>query len=84
MNDEHIGEALAIIGTLISAIATLINNCMLDHTLAMQVWFFSNPVMLAWFIGHRLKKWNGGLSIDFMIGLYTFYILTNMYGLLAM
>jgi hypothetical protein len=81
LTDEQIGEALAISGAFISAAGTVINNCFLLHTLAMQVWFFSNPVMLAYFIGLRFKKWNGGISLDALIVLYAFYILTNAYGL---
>jgi len=82
MNQERIGEVLAISGAIISAAATVINNCLLDHTLAMQVWFFSNPIMLAYFIGLRLKKWNGVISLDAMILLYAFYVLTNAYGVI--
>jgi hypothetical protein len=82
LTDEHLGEALAISGAAISAAATVINNCLLLHTLAMQVWFLSNPIMLAYFVGLRLKKWNGGISLDAMIVLYAFYILTNAYGVI--
>lgn len=80
ITDQQIGTALAIAGTLISAAGTIVNTFSMDHILALHIWFFSNPIMLAYFIGHRFEKWNGRLSLDAMIALYILFTISTGYA----
>ena len=78
---ERTGTALAVIGAGVSAIGTLVNCLALNHIQAMYIWALSNPVMLAYFIGHRQGKWNGNISDDAFIALYCIFNIANIYGL---
>lgn len=79
---KEVGSVLAWVGTVISITGVLANNIMLDHTLAMQIWFLSNPVFLAWAIGGYLKKWDGGLSYLALVVNYSIFTVTNVYGVM--
>jgi hypothetical protein len=81
---NHIGYLIAIVGAALSIIGTLVNNLWLDHTLAMWIWLFSNPILLMWAIGNRRGLWDGGLSIDALIVMYFVFTITNFTGLILL
>jgi hypothetical protein len=78
---DTIGTALAISGSALSIIGTLINNCALDHIGAMWCWLISNPLLLVWAIGNWKGIWNGGTSITALIVMYFVFFVTGAYGL---
>lgn len=83
-NQNHIsviGTALTIFGAVISCIGVVVNNLMLDHTQAMQIWRFSNLILLAWSVGLWRGWWDGGLSSLALVGMYAWYSVTNEIGL---
>ena len=41
------GQALVIVGSVLSTLGALINNITLDHILAMHIWQYSNFLLLA-------------------------------------
>lgn len=85
MSDERvvktIGLAMAVIGSAISITGALINNLLLDHTLAMQIWRFSNFILLAWAFGMYKSWFNGGLSAAALCCMYAIFTITNEIGL---
>jgi hypothetical protein len=81
MSTTSIGSALAISGSFLSILGTLVNNIWLDHTLAMGIWMFSNPILFAWAYGNDKKWWDGGLSIKALAITYAIFTITNFYGL---
>jgi hypothetical protein len=84
MNTETanvLGSALAILGASLSVLGTLANNLWLNHILAMQFWFLSNPILLIWVVGVIAKKWNGGLSHEALAVMYFIFFITGAYGL---
>lgn len=93
-----IGLDLATLGSVISVIGTIENNMFLDHYLAMCIWMWSNPIMALWswgissfsisYQGHTIYRkkqyWDGGLSGLALFSTYTFFTVTNFWGLLRL
>jgi Ca2+/Na+ antiporter len=79
---EDYGFSLAAIGAVISCLGVVYNNIRLDHIAAMEVWMFSNTVLLIWSFGLYKKWWDGGLSGAVLCGMYLFYTVTNIWGLM--
>jgi hypothetical protein len=75
------GFLLALLGTLISLYGMYLNNQQHDHHGAMMMWFYSNPILMIFFIGQSLSWWNGGLSSAVMAGLYAVFTVSNWKGL---
>lgn len=82
-NNENLGIAIVITGTIISIIGTLYNNIALDHYLAMQLWMISNPLLFVWAIGKIRNWWDGGVSIGSLAVMYFVFAVTNWYGLMC-
>ena len=78
---QSIGTDLAWLGVIISCAGVVYNNLYLDHTMAMQVWRFSNLILFVWAIGLWRKWWDGGLAGLALVGMYGFYVTTNEWGL---
>ena len=78
---DLIGASLAIIGSCLSIVGTLINNLELDHNRAMEVWMISNPLLLLWGIGYLAGLWNGAVSVGSLCVMYLVFTVTNWYGL---
>lgn len=78
---DAIGTTLAVAGTVISIIGTLVNNVALSHVAAMWAWMLSNPLLLAWAYGTYKKWWNGSISIEALGVMYFVFTVTNFYGL---
>lgn len=78
---KNIGLALAVIGSAISITGALVNNLLLDHILAMQIWRFSNFILLAWAFGTYKQWFNGGLSAAALCCMYAIFTITNEIGL---
>jgi len=76
-----LGYTIAIAGTALSIIGTLVNNLWLDHTFAMWIWLASNPILFVWAVGNRKGYWDGGLSIDALGVMYATFSITNLVGL---
>lgn len=76
-----LGLPVAILGTVISLYGIYLNNQKHDHTGAMLVWFWSNPILTIYFIGQTLSWWNGGLSSAAMAFLYGVFTVSNWKGL---
>lgn len=76
------GLPLALIGTAISLYGIYLNNQKHDHTGAMTVWFWSNPILTLYFVGQAMGWWNGGLSSAAMAGLYAVFTVSNWKGLM--
>jgi hypothetical protein len=76
------GPVLAIIGSLISIIGALINNCWHDHHGAMELWVFSNVMLLIWSVGYLGGLWDGGLSVGALMVMYLIFTVSNLYGLM--
>jgi hypothetical protein len=77
----HPGESLAVGGSLLSIYGTLENNIAYNHTFAMQIWMFSNIILLIWAVGHVKGYWNGGLSVGSIAVMYGVFAISNFYGL---
>lgn len=75
------GFILASLGTAISLYGMYLNNQRKDHRGAMTVWFWSNPILMVYFIGQSFALWNGGLSSAVMAGLYAVFTVSNVQGL---
>ncbi len=80
-HSDTIGLLLAISGTIISIVGTLVNNISLDHTMAMWLWMLSNPLLLCWAYGCYKKWWDGALSIEALAVMYLCFTVSNFYGL---
>ena len=78
---KNIGTDLAWMGAIISVIGTTFNNLYLDHLEAMLIWRFSNLILLVWSIGLWRKWWDGGLAGLALVGMYSYYSVTNEWGL---
>jgi hypothetical protein len=78
---KNIGPVLAISGSVLTLLGTVLNSFLLDHIGAMTVWCFSNPIMLAWAVGYFKGYWDGGLSAKALIGLYAGLTIFNTYGM---
>jgi hypothetical protein len=78
---QTVGYSIAVLGSALSVFGTFANNLLLDHVLAMQIWMFSNPILLAWAFGNRKGWWDGGLSIDALMVMYAVFTVTNFIGL---
>lgn len=76
-----IGTGLIISASVIAITGAYINNCWLDHILAMRVWRFSNILWFGWSVGLYRKWWCGGLPALGMVGTYAVYGITNEMGL---
>lgn len=78
----HIGNFVAIAGTLVSIYGSWVNSIDLNHNLAICVWGVSNPLLALWAFGYVKKWWNGGLSGWALVVMYVYYIITNMWALM--
>lgn len=81
MNLEYLGPVLAITGSILSIVGTLVNNLYLEHRWAMKVWAISNPILSVWALGVLWGYWNGGMSIAALLVMYLVFTVTNYYGL---
>lgn len=95
MKYDLLGSSLAVSGSILSVTGALINNIWLDHTLAMWLWMFSNPILLMWAFGvsefyidiklapvyTKVAWWDGGLSIFAVGSMYAIFTISNFYGL---
>ena len=79
-----IGLDLAVLGSVISCIGVLFNNIILNHILAMQIWAFSNPILLVWAYGNWKRWWDGGISGMALFGMYSVFTISNLYGVLVL
>ena len=79
---ELVGPVLAILGSFISIVGALINNCRHDHHGAMELWMFSNVMLLAWSVGYLAGLWDGGLSVGALMVMYLIFTVSNLYGLI--
>jgi hypothetical protein len=77
----YVGVCLSLVGCIISVIGVIANNVILDHLLAMQVWRFSNYIMVGYFFGNYKGWWEGGISAGAMCILYVIFSITNEWGL---
>ena len=80
-NRNTLGNVLAVSGAILSVAGILVNNVLLNHLLAMQLWLASNPVLMIWAVGVMLKQWNGGLSIQAIAVMYFIAFVSGAYGL---
>jgi hypothetical protein len=81
---KNLGNFLSVFGNIISIAGTLVNNVLLDPVLAREIWMFSNPIFLLYFIGVDLKWWNGQhLSTRAFIFTYSIFTITNFYSFLV-
>ena len=83
INVKDIGLDLVAVGTLISLIGVVYNNLLLQHTMAMFVWVFSNAIFGIYFYGRINDWWDGGLSNKFLLVNYLFMLVSGVYGLLV-
>ena len=74
---QGIALALALSGTGLSVIGALINNLLLDPSLARVIWATSNPIMLILAIGNYRLWWNGGISMKAIICTYAVFTISN-------
>jgi len=79
--DKDIGFYLSLGGAIISVIGVIVNNVMLDHIGAMQIWAFSNVILLVYFYGEYKCWWSNGLSSAALCAMYVVFTVTNLYGL---
>jgi hypothetical protein len=77
-----IGADLAVLGTIVSCCGVAANNLYLDHTLAMQIWVFSNIILGAWAFGLYKRYWDGGISGAALFLMYGFMLVTGVWGLM--
>lgn len=77
----EIGSGLAILGSSISVVGALVNNLKHDHHRAMELWMFSNVMLLMWSIGYLAGYWNGGLSVGALMIMYFIFTISNFWGL---
>jgi hypothetical protein len=78
---ESVGAIIVVLGTIIGVLGTFVNNVFLDHVTAMQIWRWSNFLLLAFFVGLWKKWWTSSIGAEVMCLLYAFYIITNEWGL---
>lgn len=78
---EVAGGVLAVLGSLISVIGALVNNCWHDHHGAMRLWMYSNIMLLIWSVGYLAGLWNGGLSVGALMVMYLIFTVSNAWGL---
>lgn len=83
LDRSNLGLDLAVLGAIISCLGVFANNILLDHILAMQIWMFSNPVLMLWAIGNWRRWWDGGLSGLALTGMYVIFTVTNLIGLMS-
>ena len=83
-NWNTIGNLLAISGSMFIVCGVLVNNILLDHTFAMQLWVMGNPLLMTWAIGIIAKKWDDGLSIQAIAVMYLIAFVSGAYGLAVM
>ena len=76
----RIGQLVVVLGVATGMIGG-IYNALLYHDIAIDLWLYSNLFLLLWAIGFRKKLWNSSLSVDFLIILYAFYELCNIYAI---
>lgn len=83
MMEEYffLGSVFALVGSAVSILGALLNNLFLEHKYAMQLWMFSNILLLVWATGFYLGYWNGGLSGFFLMVMYFVFAISNAYGL---
>lgn len=76
-----IGASLAVLGSLLSVVGTLVNNLQHRHVTAMRLWAWSNPMLAIWAIGYIAGIWNGGVSVGALLVMYSIFTVTNWWGL---
>ena len=77
----EIGTILAITGSILSVLGALINNLRHDHRRAMEIWTYSNILLLVWAAGLSIGAWNGGLSGAALCVMYAVFMISNAWGL---
>lgn len=78
---DIVGSVLAVTGSILSVTGALINNLWLDHTMAMWFWMFSNPILGVWAYGNIKDWWDGGVSVEALLGMYLVFTISNFWGL---
>lgn len=76
-----IGSGLAIGGSILSITGALVNNLRHDHRKAMEIWMFSNIMLLLWACGYLAGYWNGALSMGAVALMYGAFTVSNAWGL---
>lgn len=76
-----VGSVLAVSGSIISVAGALVNNLQHNHRGAMQLWMFSNVMLLVWSAGYLSGIWNGGLSVGALMVMYLVFAVSNFWGL---
>jgi hypothetical protein len=66
-----LGLPLALIASLIALYGVYLFNQVKDHIGARAVWFWSNSIFVAYFVGRSLQWWDGGLG-DAVMATYFF------------
>jgi hypothetical protein len=79
----RVGLALVLCGTTISVIGVVLNNLLLNHIAAMQVWSVSNLLFAIYFYGRYKGWWDGRVSDEIMCGLYVFMLVSGLWGLMC-
>ena len=77
---EWTGTTFAVAGSIISVWGALVNNLQHDHHRAMELWMYSNVLLLAWCAGNLLGFWNGGISVGAMMVMYLAFTSSNIWG----
>ncbi len=75
------GSVLAVSGSIISVAGALVNNLKHNHRGAMQLWMFSNVMLLVWSAGYLAGLWDGGLSVGALMVMYLVFAVSNFWGL---
>ena len=78
---EIMGAIFAVVGSIVSIFGALSNNILHDHRGAMELWMFSNILLLVWCAGNLAGLWNGGISVSAMMVMYLIFSVSNAWGL---
>jgi hypothetical protein len=77
----RIGSFFVISGSLLAIAGTLVNNLMLDHIPAMEIWLISNPLLTLWAIGYWRKWWTDGIDALALVAMYMTFFISGAIGL---
>jgi hypothetical protein len=81
-NDRtRLGQIIIVIGSIVTSIACIYNNLLLDHVFAMKIWRISNILLFIWAVGFWRKWWKDGLAARALVVMYFTFVVTNEIGL---